>query len=61
MSEVSTGAGLELAQMVKQHERSSFFGSDGDKHARASWRGIVRKATAIVREHESAILKEQTP
>ena len=42
---------MKLAEMIKQHERSSFFGSDAGKAERAAWRGIVRKATAILKAH----------
>jgi hypothetical protein len=35
-----------------QHEASTFFGPDGDKHMRASWRGVIRKARAALGEQQ---------
>jgi len=37
--------GLEA---VVQHEASTFFGSDGEKNKRASWRGVMRKVRATL-------------
>ena len=39
--------GLEA---VVQHEDSTFFGPDGEKNKRASWRGVMRKARATLAE-----------
>jgi hypothetical protein len=33
-----------VVDALLQHEASSFFGPDKDKHKRASWRGVIRKA-----------------
>ena len=33
-----------------QHEASTFFGPDAEKYVRASWRGVIRKARAALRE-----------
>jgi len=35
---------------VVQHEASTFFGSDGEKNKRASWRGVMRKVRATLAE-----------
>lgn len=35
----------EALAAVKQHDDSAFLGPDREKHARASWRGVRRKAT----------------
>ena len=40
----------EVVDALLQHEASTFFGPDGDKHMRASWRGVIRKARAALGE-----------
>jgi len=35
---------------VVQHEASTFFGPDGEKNKRASWRGVMRKVRATLAE-----------
>ena len=33
-----------VVDALLQHEASTFFGPDAEKHVRASWRGVIRKA-----------------
>ncbi|NBC37383.1 hypothetical protein GTZ99_12560 [Novosphingobium sp. FSY-8] len=33
---------------INQHDQSNFHGANGDKNARAAWRGVVRKARAFL-------------
>lgn len=40
----------DVVDALLQHEASTFFGPDGDKHKRASWRGVIRKARAALGE-----------
>ena len=35
---------LPVLDALIQHEASSFFGPEGEKHKRASYRGVIRKA-----------------
>ena len=39
-----------VVDALLQHEASTFFGSDAEKHVRASWRGVIRKARAALGE-----------
>ena len=39
---------VEGLHAVVQHEASTFFGSDGEKNKRASWRGVMRKVRATL-------------
>jgi len=41
---------VEGLHAVVQHEASTFFGSDGEKNKRASWRGVMRKVRATLAE-----------
>ena len=36
-------------RLVDEYERSSFCGPDGEKHKRMKWRGITRKARALLK------------
>ena len=39
---------VEGLHAVVQHEASTFFGPDGEKNKRASWRGVMRKVRATL-------------
>lgn len=39
---------MEGLHAVVQHEASTFFGPDGEKNKRASWRGVMRKVRATL-------------
>lgn len=41
---------VEGLDAVVQHEASTFFGPDGEKNKRASWRGVMRKIRATLAE-----------
>jgi hypothetical protein len=41
---------VEGLHAVVQHEASTFFGPDGEKNKRASWRGVMRKVRATLAE-----------
>ena len=39
-----------VVDALLQHEASTFFGPEAEKHVRASWRGVIRKARAALGE-----------
>jgi hypothetical protein len=41
---------VEGLEAMVQHEASTFFGPDGEKNKRASWRGVMRKVRATLAE-----------
>lgn len=38
----------EALEAVDRHEHSSFFGADGEKNQRRSWKGVVRKVRSTL-------------
>ena len=46
--EAKLAKAVEGLHAVVQHEASTFFGSDGEKNKRASWRGVMRKVRATL-------------
>ena len=48
--EAKLAKAVEGLYAVVQHEASTFFGSDGEKNKRASWRGVMRKVRATLAE-----------
>ena len=46
--EAKLAQAVEGLHAVVQHEASTFFGSDGEKNKRASWRGVMRKVRATL-------------
>jgi hypothetical protein len=41
---------VDALAAVDQHEKSAFFGVDWEKNKRASWRGVLRKVRAVIKE-----------
>ena len=48
--EAKLATAVEGLHTVVQHEASTFFGPDGEKNKRASWRGVMRKVRATLAE-----------
>jgi len=46
--EAKLAKAVEGLHAVVQHEASTFFGPDGEKNKRASWRGVMRKVRATL-------------
>jgi hypothetical protein len=46
--EAKLAKSVEGLHAVVQHEASTFFGPDGEKNKRASWRGVMRKVRATL-------------
>ena len=46
--EAKLAKAVEGLHTVVQHEASTFFGPDGEKNKRASWRGVMRKVRATL-------------
>ncbi len=46
--EAKLAKAMEGLHAVVQHEASTFFGPDGEKNKRASWRGVMRKVRATL-------------
>ena len=40
----------EVVDLLLQHDASTFFGPDGEKSKRASYRGVIRKAKKVYAE-----------
>ena len=47
-NEVRLGKAVEVLHAVVQHDASTFFGPDGEKNKRASWRVVMRKVKALL-------------
>jgi len=48
--EAKLAKAVEGLHAVVQHEASTFFGPDGEKNKRASWRGVMRKVRTTLAE-----------
>ena len=48
--EAKLAKAVEGLHAVVQHDTSTFFGPDGEKNKRASWRGVMRKVRATLAE-----------
>lgn len=41
---------VDTLAAVDRHEKSAFFGVDWEKNKRTSWRGVLRKVRAVIKE-----------